>query len=122
MRPNRLLSLFWLVALATLGCASQSPDGADTAVPETRGTELRVGIAPDYPPLAFKENGNILGVEPDLARALAHQLGVELVLVETPWEDLVPSLQQGRIDVIMSGMSVTEERSRAVSKTSFLMG
>lgn len=115
MRPYRLLSLYCLVALGTLGCASQSPDGAATAAPEARRSELRVGISPDYPPLAFKDGGTVRGVEPDLARALAHRLGVELVLVETPWEDLIPNLQQGRIDVIMSGMSVTEERSREVS-------
>ena len=79
--------------------------------------DIRVGIAPIYPPLAFKENGQLKGIEVDFAHQLSLDLGVKFVLVELPWDDLIPALRAGRIDVIMSGMSVTDARSQLVSFT-----
>jgi polar amino acid transport system substrate-binding protein len=68
-------------------------------------------------PLAFKERNELAGVEPDLARKLAQDLQLSLVLIELPWEELIPALDAGRIDVIMSGMSITEERRRRIEFT-----
>lgn len=78
---------------------------------------LRVGISPIYPPLAFKENGQLKGVEVDFANKLAETLGVKITLVELPWDGLIPALNSGKIDVIMSGMSITPERSKLVNFT-----
>jgi ABC-type amino acid transport substrate-binding protein len=50
-------------------------------------------------PLAFKERNELAGVEPDLARKLAQDLQLSLVLIELPWEELIPALDAGRIDV-----------------------
>lgn len=75
---------------------------------------LRVGMSVDYPPLAYKQEGRIVGIEADSALAVSKLLGRELKLVELDFEDLIPALQEGRIDVIMSGMSVTPKRSEQV--------
>jgi polar amino acid transport system substrate-binding protein len=73
-----------------------------------------VGISTHYPPLTLKEDGEIQGIEADLARQLGEELGRPVKLIETPWERLIPDLLAGRIDIIMSGMSVTDERSREI--------
>ena len=78
---------------------------------------LRVGIATVYPPMAFKENGQLQGVEVDFAHQLAADWGIKVTLVELQWDDLIPALLDDRVDVIMSGMSITEERSKSVSFT-----
>src|SRR5262249_40867200 len=57
----------------------------------------------------------IAGVEADFARKLGPELRVNVTLVELPFGDLIPALRAGRIAVIMSGMSVTEERAQLVS-------
>jgi ABC-type amino acid transport substrate-binding protein len=75
---------------------------------------LRVGITPNYPPLAFQKQGALSGLEPDLARAVGRELGRPVVFVERPWQILIPSLEAGEIDVIMSGMSMTEARQHRV--------
>jgi polar amino acid transport system substrate-binding protein len=104
--------------LAPIGCAHQSAShksaaAKDSAIP----SPLRVGIAGIYPPLAFKDTGQLTGIEVELARKMGADLGVQVALVELPWEQLIPALEDGRIDVIMSGMSITEERSRRVHFT-----
>ncbi len=105
--------LLWSLAALT-GCSRTTRSSAPAPVPPA---EIRVGIAPIYPPLAFKEDGQIKGIEVDFTRQLSLDLGVKFVLVELPWDDLIPALRAGRIDVIMSGMSVTDERSKLVSFT-----
>lgn len=100
-----------LLTVPTLGCHR---------MPSWMGRHpgpLRVGITTDYPPMAFKEKGEIKGVEADFAHQLAKDLGVKVIVVELTWEELIPALTNSRIDVIMSGMSVTEERSKLVSFT-----
>lgn len=82
---------------------------------------LKVGIAADYPPMAFMEDGRIVGIEADNARAVGGVVGKELTLVNMPFEKLIPALQAGEIDVIMSALSVTPERSREVLFTDGFM-
>lgn len=78
---------------------------------------LRVGLSADYPPLDFKQDGRIVGIEVDNSRAVGQFLGREVKLVELPFPQLIPALLQGQIDVIMSGMSVTPTRADQVTFT-----
>jgi len=101
-----------LAALSIGACAPRHTPTPATTPPQPT---LRVGIAPNYPPLAFKKNGHITGVEVQFAKMLGPALGMQTVLAETPWEDLIPALRDHRIDIIMSGMSVTEQRQQLVT-------
>ncbi|HXJ71269.1 MAG TPA: transporter substrate-binding domain-containing protein, partial [Candidatus Dormibacteraeota bacterium] len=58
--------------------------------PASAAEVLRVGITPAQPPMAFKQGGKIVGVEPDFAKALGLELGREIKLVEVDWEDQIP--------------------------------
>ncbi len=83
-------------------CATAPP-----AVIEADPGILRVGVSPDAPPLIFKQNDKISGLEAEMAMALADYLEKTAVFVEVPWEDQIPALLDNRTDIIMSGMSVT---------------
>lgn len=76
--------------------------------------ELRVGISKGYPPLAFTKDGVPMGASADLARAVGLELGEKIVFVPMSFPELVPSLEAGKVDVVMSGMSITEERKKKV--------
>lgn len=58
---------------------------------------------------------NFGGFDIDLAREMARELGVRFMPVNTRWTSIIPSLTLGRCDIIISGMSVTEERQEKVS-------
>lgn len=81
------------------------------------GEVLRVGVCPDYPPVIFKTNGVIAGIEADLAAMAARHLQTRLAFVELPFDDLIPALKNGKIDVIMSGMSDADFRRTHVRFT-----
>ena len=82
---------------------------------------LRVGMSADYPPLAFKQDGQIVGIEADNARAVGEIIGRRVQLRDMALEKLIPALLAGEIDVIMSGMSVTAQRSAQVAFTDSFM-
>lgn len=97
-----------LALLAIASCRSvETRGGSEPAPVESR---LRIGITPTMPPLVFIENGEPAGAEVDFARALGGEWGLEVQLVTLPWEDQISALQEGKIDVVMSGMSITDER------------
>jgi len=90
--------------------------------PKPSGTllqpQLRIGISPDYVPLAYKDpTFGLSGVEVDFANQLGKGLGKTIVFGETPFPDLIQALLEERIDIVMSGMSITSERAKLVSFT-----
>jgi polar amino acid transport system substrate-binding protein len=76
---------------------------------------LRVALSPDYPPLVFKEDGMLVGIEVANASEVARILGRELQFVEMPMQGFIPALEAGRVDVVMSGFSATPERRAQVA-------
>ncbi|MEM7402697.1 MAG: ABC transporter substrate-binding protein [Myxococcota bacterium] len=74
----------------------------------------RVGLSADYPPFEFQQNGQLVGFDVDLAHLIAHELEAKVVFQEMDFAGLIPSLQAGRIDMIISGVSRTPEREKNV--------
>jgi len=110
--------LFFLAALSLLaGCAPTQQDTAGSSALPPDENMLRVGVSPFSPPLIFKQNNNIVGLEADFARELAKYTGKSLHFVELKWEDQIQALLDNRIDIIMSGMSVTPLRKMRLSFT-----
>ena len=100
----------FLCFFLAIGCAAT---GVQTTGPTSNIAEdqiLRVGVCANAPPLIFKQDRNIVGLEAELAGALAAEMGKTLRFVELKWNDLIPALLEKRIDIIMSGMSVTNTR------------
>lgn len=77
---------------------------------------LTVGLEPGYMPFEMKDkHGNIIGFDVDMAEAMAKAMGVKLVLVPTAWDGIIAGLITGKYDIIMSGMTVTQERNLKVN-------
>jgi len=77
-----------------------------------RTKELRVGTSGSQPPFTAKtKEGTLMGYEVELATLLADAMGVKLRFVERPFVELLPALEKGEIDIIMSGMTITPERN-----------
>jgi polar amino acid transport system substrate-binding protein len=102
-----------LVAASVLFIAAAKLVGAEASPGAPQA--IRVGVAPVSPPMIFKEGRTITGVEADFARELSRHLGRPVEFVELVWEDLIDSLVEGKIDIIMSSMSVTRARETRVA-------
>lgn len=74
-------------------------------------------VAGDYtfPPFTFTDDkGNYIGYEIDLTKALAKEMGVEVKLINAAWSGLIPGLNNGNYDSLITAMTITEEREQAV--------
>ncbi len=74
--------------------------------------EIRVGMQVGYRPFQMAgPEGALIGFDVDAAEAAAHELGAGLRIVRLKWQELLPALAEGKIDVVMSGMTVTPRRN-----------
>ena len=117
LRSLAVVALAAVGAVAASGRVAAAEDQPATAAAIKPPAELRVGISPNYPPIAFEQDGKIVGVEADLAAKLGKELPTKVTLVKTDWDELWPALRDGKIDVVMSGVSITERRSEKVRFT-----
>jgi polar amino acid transport system substrate-binding protein len=107
-------TLAFLVLLFILPGCPQPP----SAIPdEIRGRgELVIGTEPEFYPFEYRtEDGGYAGLDIDMARLLAADLGVKLRIENLGFTALIPALQSGKIDIIFSGMTATEERARSIA-------
>lgn len=75
--------------------------------------KIRIGLSPDFPPMEFRDSDKKLaGVDIELQAKLSEALGVQIEVVESPFDQLINSVQTGRVDLVMSGISDTLERQK----------
>jgi polar amino acid transport system substrate-binding protein len=75
-----------------------------------------VGTMGNMPPLNMTaKNGEIFGLEPDLARLMADAMSVKVKFVAKPFPELLPALQAGEVDMVLSGMTITPKRNMKVA-------
>lgn len=78
--------------------------------------ELRVGFESGYVPFEMtNKKGKFIGFDMDYARRLAKEMGVKFVPVNTDWAGIIPSLMTDKFDIIMGGMTITQERNLKIN-------
>lgn len=106
---KKIFVILTVIGLVLAGCAAP---GAETKADQDI---LRVGMELKYPPFETKDsNGEPAGASVMLAKALGDHLGKEIEIVDTPYPSLIPALESGSIDMIISSMTITEKRQEVV--------
>ena len=99
-------TLIGLAATATLALAGTA-HAQDT---------VRIGTEGAYAPWNYiDDSGELAGFEIDLGGALCERAGLTCEFVQNEWDSIIPNLQAGNYDVIMAGMSITEERQEQIA-------
>lgn len=92
--------------------------GSLCAASFAQGKELKVAIDPTYEPFTFKTaDGKPTGFDVDIANALCEQIKRKCVFVEQVWDSMIPGLRAKKYDVIISSMSITADRLKAIDFT-----
>ncbi len=96
-------------------CTVPNSAKADTLADVKTRKELRVGLDPGFIPFEMKTpKGEMIGFDIDMISAFAASLGAKATYVDTRWEGIIPALMAKKFDLIVSGMTITEERKRTV--------
>lgn len=94
--------------LLTAGCGRRDASWERVA----QSGVLRVGLDPTFPPFELAAEDSVTGLDVDLARALAAELGVEAQFVYFGYDGLYDALTTGQVDVLLSALVVQPERTR----------
>jgi polar amino acid transport system substrate-binding protein len=109
------LSFLLLAAGCVSAPGSPAPQPATTTPQEVRPLYI-IGVDGAYPPFTSMDSGgNFSGFDIDAARWIAEREGFDVQFVAVPWDNVVPALEKGTIDIIWSGMTVTKERQAQVN-------
>ena len=98
-------SIIAVVLIVTIGLSG--------CVEETEN-KIIVGTSADYPPFEYVENGIIVGFDIELITTLLENLGYTVEVQDIGFDSLVPSLKNGKIDVIAAAMTITPEREEEI--------
>ena len=121
MKKNFIFGI--VVILVTFFMVSTSALGADIELTKKstlesilKKGELRVGFEAGYMPFEMTDKkGRFVGFDMDMAKEMAKAMGVKFVPVNTAWDGIIPSLITNKFDIIMSGMTVTQERNLKIN-------
>ncbi len=142
---KRIVSMMLCVAMAAtmmVGCGSKeeeaaAPAPAETEAPveeeaeepaeeveepeeaeaseETAGGTLVMGTNAEFPPYEYREGDQIVGIDAEMAAAVAEKLGMELKIEDMAFDAIIPALTSGKVDMGVAGMTVTEDRLMSVN-------
>jgi len=112
-------------AAGSAAASAPAASGAAALLPQEYKDKGEINVASDipYPPMEIlAEDGTVTGLDYDLGQALGQQLGVKVTFVKQAWDSIIPSLQSGTHDVIMSGMNDTLERQQTLDFVDYFNG
>lgn len=76
---------------------------------------LTMGTNASFPPYEYYEDGKVVGIDAEIAAAIAEKLGMELEIEDMEFKAIIPAVSTGKIDFGMAGMTVTDERKQSVN-------
>ncbi len=84
---------------------------------------LTMGTNAEFPPYEFYDGDAVVGIDAEIAGAIADKLGMKLVIEDMAFDSIITAVDSGKIDMGMAGMTVTEERLQSVDfSTSYATG
>ncbi len=106
---KKIISLILVLALCVFVFAACSKDEAETTKVLTMATNA------EFPPYEFYEGEKVVGIDAEIAGVIAEKLGMELEIVDTAFDSIIPAIVAGKYDMGMAGMTVTDERLEEVN-------
>ena len=100
----------------TEGETAEASEEATGGAEEAGGT-LVMATNAEFPPYEYYEDGDIVGIDVEIAKAIAAKLGMELQIEDMAFDAIIPAVTSGKADFGAAGMTVTEERQRSVEFT-----
>ena len=109
MKKYLALLLAAIMALSLAACASTSK------AEETASAKLTMATEATFPPYEYYDGDAIVGIDVEVAQAIAEKLGMELEVTDIAFDSIIPGIQTGKYDMGMAGMTVTDERKEQVN-------
>lgn len=104
-------------AAETTAAAAETTAAAAEETTKAAGGTLTMGTNAEFPPYEFRDGDKIVGIDVEIAQAVAEKMGMTLAIEDMAFDAVIPSVTSGKIDFGAAGMTVTEERKQSVDFT-----
>lgn len=115
MKKLLAVMLAAMMLLAMVACGNDTPDPAPTPDPTPDTKTLYMATEGTFPPYEYYDGDKLVGIDVDVANAIAEKLGMKLEVVDIAFDSIVSGVQAGKYDMGMAGMTVNEERLEQVN-------
>jgi len=115
MKLFKSLFLLFVLGVSIAGTGVQASGNTDIFYSILKKGEITVGVSLLPPWVMKNRKGTLVGFEIDIARQLASDMGVKVKFKQYPWQQLIPALKKGEIDIIASGLSITPARALKIN-------
>ena len=96
------------------GSEAESKEETEAAESEAAGGVLVMATNAEFPPYEYHEGQEIIGIDVDIAKAIAAELGMELEIEDVAFDSIIPEITSGKADIGLAGITVTEDRKVSV--------
>lgn len=103
-----------MICISFVACSSEKKSDDTNTDANTQET-LTMATNAEFPPYEYKEGDKVVGIDAEVAQAIADKLGMKLEIVDTKFDAIIPGVQSGKYDMGMAGMTVTPEREQSVA-------
>lgn len=111
---KKVLAVVLAVCMVAVTFAACSSDKAKNGSATIKEGKLIMATNAAFPPYEYKEGEKIVGIDAEIAQAIADKLGLELEIVDTDFNSIIPGVQSGKYDMGMAGMTVTPKRLKTL--------
>ena len=104
-------------AADTTAAAKEESTAAESTAAESKeaaGGKLVMATNAEFPPYEFHDGDKIVGIDAEIAQAIADELGMELEIEDVAFDSIIPEIVSGKADMALAGMTVTEDRKASV--------
>ncbi len=104
-------------AADTTAAAKEESTAAESTAAESKGAaggKLVMATNAEFPPYEFHDGDKIVGIDAEIAQAIADELGMELEIEDIAFDSIIPEIVSGKADMALAGMTVTEDRKASV--------
>ncbi|SEU02323.1 amino acid ABC transporter substrate-binding protein, PAAT family [Lacrimispora sphenoides] len=116
---RKVIAMVGVACMAALltACAGSGTKTETTAAEQKEAGKLVMVTNAEFPPYEYYDKNEIVGIDVDIARAIADKMGVELDVEDMAFDSLIPAVQSGKADFTAAGMTVNEDRKKNVDFT-----
>ncbi|MBQ7464379.1 MAG: transporter substrate-binding domain-containing protein [Lachnospiraceae bacterium] len=115
MKKTVALIMTAILALSFAGCGSSGNAASGSSVKTVTGGVLTMATNAYFPPYEYYDADQIVGIDAEIAKAVADKLGLELKIEDMEFDSIITSVASGKADIGLAGMTVTEERKKNIN-------
>ncbi|MBR1844565.1 MAG: basic amino acid ABC transporter substrate-binding protein [Lachnospiraceae bacterium] len=116
---KKILSLILTVVMvcSLVACGNSTTSTSSSSSSSTGTEKLIMCTNAEFPPYEYKEGGDFKGIDVEIANKIGEKLGCEIEILDIAFDSLIPTVNSGKADFAMAGMTITEDRKENVDFT-----